>query len=208
MEKGPIHTKIGRSSCCDFYSCNCPSLGIATAAEQKYSPPATGMWDSSGEKSQQEPAPPPEQHREQELGAQLSSVGAEPGSEHCSTSQVLCPAPAQAAGWHSGHRLPRLLLCCAPSSWELLLPCTAPRHTAGWKHRPGSTAADPQPYLYIPHIPTYFMCAHKHTPPNLLSAGIFFFFNYFLISVYGTYKKPLWFPLTSGMDLLTQHHQP
>lgn len=41
--RAPIHTKIGRSSCCDFYSCNCPSLGIATAAEQKYSPP--GHWD-------------------------------------------------------------------------------------------------------------------------------------------------------------------
>lgn len=180
------------------------------------------MWDSSGEKSHQEPPPPPSAAQ----GAQLSSVGAEPGSEHCSTSQVLCPAPAQlsapaqAAGRHSGHRLPslhshRLLLCCAPASHELhpdarelLLPCTAPRHTAGWKHRPGSTAADPQPYLYIPHIPTYFMCAHKYTPPNLLSPGILFHFFFFFISVYGTYKKPLWFPLTSGMDLLMQHHQP
>lgn len=57
--RAPIHTKIGRFSCCNFYSCNCPSLGIATAAEQKYSAP--GHWDV-GEKShqeQEEPSPPP-----------------------------------------------------------------------------------------------------------------------------------------------------
>jgi len=43
--RAPIHTKIGTFSWCDFYSRYRPSLGIATAAKQKYSP--LGHWDVS-----------------------------------------------------------------------------------------------------------------------------------------------------------------
>lgn len=67
--RAPIHTKIGRFSCCDFYSCNCPSLGIATDLNRNILPLATGMWDSSGEK----------RHKEQEeAAAPHQSTGAAP----------------------------------------------------------------------------------------------------------------------------------
>lgn len=36
--RAPIHTEIGRFSCCSFYSCYCPSLGVVTAAEDIFSP--------------------------------------------------------------------------------------------------------------------------------------------------------------------------
>lgn len=34
-KRDPIHTKIGRFSGCNFYSCYCPSLGIGMAAQPK-----------------------------------------------------------------------------------------------------------------------------------------------------------------------------
>lgn len=96
--RAPIHTKIGRFSCCDFYSCNCPSLGIATAAEQKYSPP--GHWDV-GLQWRKKPRgagkgiTSSHQTREQELGPQqANTVRAEPGSlKHLQTTrpQLRCP---------------------------------------------------------------------------------------------------------------------
>lgn len=76
--RAPIHTKIGRFSCCDFYSCNCPSLGIATDLSRNILPLATGMWDSGGEKrhrEQEEPASPPIQ------GQELGQSGMEPALE-------------------------------------------------------------------------------------------------------------------------------
>lgn len=94
--RAPIHTKIGRFSCCDFYSFNCPSLGIATAAKQKYSPP--GHWDvrlqwRKKPLEQEEPLPPP--IKPHGAGAGTTAVqfcqSRARITEHWSTFKPTCP---------------------------------------------------------------------------------------------------------------------
>lgn len=94
--RAPIHTKIGRFSCWDFYSCNCPSLGIAAAAEQKYSTP--GHWDV-GEKSHQEQQEP-SKHRSRSTAAEFCQSRARiPEHWSCALLRQI-PVPISVYGTH------------------------------------------------------------------------------------------------------------
>lgn len=150
--------------------------------------------------------------------------------------QILCahrgcfPPPSQAAGRHpkhTRHTLPALstgtscsstaqatpVLCILafhelhPEGREFSLPSTASSHTTRWKQA-WEHSLMTHWYLCISYIPTYFIRAYKYHSLNLFVLRNPPFFIIIIISVYGTDKKPLWFPLRSGMDLLMQHHQP